>query len=337
MKLNKFKFKIDIFTRPVIYSILSFLIVFGLKINLLYAQTPNMVTINQTVVTPNAGNTDFQRITDKSAIGITLDMTKSGNKQLQTANATVKTEVIPRNQGADADSITTMASCGNQLCEPPNENSISCDGDCPPVCGNGVCESGETFVSCPADCLCGNGICSASESCSTCAADCGSCCGNGICGDPGEFCSNCSADCGTCSPPPCFLAKTTITMADGTKKPIEKVKIGDHVLSFDDETNQFKPDKVTQVFKHVANEYLVINGHLKVTPNHPVFSNGKWVEIGLLKKGDRLFNEKGKEETIHTIKRMTGKITTYNIEVNPYHSYIAGGYVVHNKGSSGHP
>ena len=133
----------------VICFIFSFLIVFGLRINNpLYAQ-PNMVTTNQAIVTSNVGSTDFQRITDKSAVSIILDMTKSGNKQLQTANATVKTEVIPRNQGAGADNITTISSCGNELCEPPVENYVNCPSDCP--CNmNGMCDSPpENSTDCP--------------------------------------------------------------------------------------------------------------------------------------------------------------------------------------------
>jgi intein/homing endonuclease len=120
-------------------------------------------------------------------------------------------------------------------------------------------------------------------------------------------------------------------MADGTTKPIESIEIGEDVLSFDAKTNTFKADKVTETFKHISEGYLIVNGHLKVTPNHPVYSNGRWVEIGSLKIGDKLTNAQGKEEIIQSMVRITEEIKTYNIEVNPYHTYIAGGVVVHNK------
>jgi hypothetical protein len=44
--------------------------------------------------------------------------------------------------------------------------------------------------------VCGNSICEAGESCADCQFDCGSCCGNGLC-DNGETQSTCPADCGS--------------------------------------------------------------------------------------------------------------------------------------------
>lgn len=46
-----------------------------------------------------------------------------------------------------------------------------------PVCGNGVCEEGETVENCPQDCqikydVCGNGICESAETPQNCPQDC---------------------------------------------------------------------------------------------------------------------------------------------------------------------
>jgi len=93
--------------------------------------------------------------------------------------------------------------CGNAICE-AGETQQSCPADCSggnPVCGNAICESGETQQSCPADCsggsaVCGNGICEAGETQQSCPADCGSGdpCADWECGSP----PGTGVDCGTC-------------------------------------------------------------------------------------------------------------------------------------------
>jgi len=78
------------------------------------------------------------------------------------------------------------------------------------VCGNGVCEPGESCNDCSDDCIsktggnpssrycCGDGVCEGAENETNCAIDCGggSYCGDGTC-DPGEDQCNCPDDCGT--------------------------------------------------------------------------------------------------------------------------------------------
>jgi hypothetical protein len=81
-------------------------------------------------------------------------------------------------------------------------NATMCVAGCVPtaVCGNGVCESGESSSSCAADCgppppVCGDGFCQFPETSSTCRADCGlplPTCGDGIC----QLRENCQLDCG---------------------------------------------------------------------------------------------------------------------------------------------
>ena len=126
-----------------------------------------------------------------------------------------------------------------------------------------------------------------------------------------------------------------MTMADGTTKSIETIKVGDHVLAFDEKTKAFVPDKVTKLLHHISEGYWLVNGYLKVTPNHPVFTGEKWTQIGKLHKGDYLINEKNEKELIRSIEKFSGKVRSYNTEVNPFHTYIAGGIVVHNGTSTG--
>ncbi len=108
--------------------------------------------------------------------------------------------------------------------------SEQCDG----CCGNDTCETGETCLTCPADCgdcdfpLCGDTFCLGDEDCITCPQDCGvcpgSCCtahGTPGCNDPavqacvcsfepacceeawGQLCAVSAQQCGACLAPPC--------------------------------------------------------------------------------------------------------------------------------------
>jgi hypothetical protein len=72
--------------------------------------------------------------------------------------------------------------CGNEICEEPVENEITCPEDCgepePPECGNNICEEGENPYNCPEDCgepgpVCGDNICEGDETPYNCPEDCG--------------------------------------------------------------------------------------------------------------------------------------------------------------------
>ena len=132
--------------------------------------------------------------------------------------------------------------------------------------------------------------------------------------------------------PGCFLCGTSILMADGSQKPIEDIKVGDIVLSFDENSGKMIPDRVSEIFHHPKEStYLIINGYLRVTPIHSVLSNGKWIPIGELSVGDPLTNSEGKDIDIENVIAVKELVDVYNFEVNPYHTYVAEGYVVHNR------
>ncbi|RLF26389.1 MAG: hypothetical protein DRN01_04845, partial [Thermoplasmata archaeon] len=118
----------------------------------------------------------------------------------------------------------------------------------------------------------------------------------------------------------CFLAGTKIAMADGSLRSIEKIRVGDLVKSYDPDGGEFRIGVVTEVFHHSPEEmpdcYLVINGDLRVTPNHPVFVDGRWIDAGELKIGDVFGGN-----IIYSIERIYWRVPTYNFEVEPYHTY----------------
>jgi len=140
----------------------------------------------------------------------------------------------------------------------------------------------------------------------------------------------------------CFLAGTPILMQDGSHKNIEAVQIGDTVTAYNEINNQKISGTVAKTFIHQVDHYLLINNNLKVTSNHPLYVNGKWLAAGNAKIGDILMDEKGKTVKINSIIKIYDNVTVYNLEVNPKtgdqaescgpgHSYFAGGILAHNK------
>jgi hypothetical protein len=134
----------------------------------------------------------------------------------------------------------------------------------------------------------------------------------------------------------CFLGGTKITLADHSKKNIEDLKVGDQVLTFTDETaKSYAAEKVTATISHEVNEYLIINDKLKITPIHRVFLNGQWQMIGNAKIGDWLMDQNGAKVKIEKIEDKRGFFKVYNLTVEPYHTFFAEGFYVHNqKGDS---
>jgi len=126
----------------------------------------------------------------------------------------------------------------------------------------------------------------------------------------------------------CFIAGTRVLMADGSHKNIEHINIGDMVTSYDVQTGEFVAGRVMQVFQDppetmLSNYYLVINNNLRVTPDHLMFSNGKWIPAGDLSIGDCLFSRTHNTEYhVYSIERVYERVTTFNLEIERFHTYF---------------
>ncbi len=133
----------------------------------------------------------------------------------------------------------------------------------------------------------------------------------------------------------CFLEDTEILMADGSRKAIKDVHVGDMVQSYDTATGSFKADRVVAHIVHpqVDGTYLTVNGNLHVTANHPVYINGSWQDMGNARVGDTLVNDAGQTVTITSITESEPGIhDLYNLHLaGKDHNYFAEGVLVHNK------
>lgn len=136
----------------------------------------------------------------------------------------------------------------------------------------------------------------------------------------------------TCGGGGCFLAGTPITMADGTTKPIESVRVGDAVLVYDESTSSVTEAEVTGVYEpFMTDSYYVINNEIRATGTQPLLVNGGWVDVSELRAGLTMSYASGKARSILTIERIQEPVLVYNIEIGSLSTYIAHGVIAHNK------
>lgn len=133
----------------------------------------------------------------------------------------------------------------------------------------------------------------------------------------------------------CFSASTRVLMADGNFKAIVDIEEGELVKGFDFENDTVVINEVVNLFKTVADHYLIINGQLNVTDSHP-FAIGQdlWKLASELKVGDKVLGRP--DVVINNVERVAGETTVHNLTVNGTHNYFVAGndetYLVHNKG-----
>ncbi|HVU01625.1 MAG TPA: Hint domain-containing protein [Polyangiaceae bacterium] len=179
-------------------------------------------------------------------------------------------------------------------------------------------------------------------------------CSGKECGTASDGCGH-SYSCGACESDPCLLVRcvsntcqysapaclatgTPITLADGTTRPIERIRVGDRVLAYDVTTGTTRPQRVSETFHHAAREnqdgIVLVDGALVATGNHPFYANGRWVRADELRAGDRLVRLSGAAAAtamIGSVEALGGEQETWNLEVEGDHDYFAGGVLVHNK------
>ena len=89
----------------------------------------------------------------------------------------------------------------------------------------------------------------------------------------------------------CLAAGTLITMADGSKKPVEEIKAGDLVLTV---SPVYRTEAKPVQHIHTNGEQLTLrfitrnDRDLTCTPNHPILVGKSWVPAASIKTGDLL-------------------------------------------------
>lgn len=133
-----------------------------------------------------------------------------------------------------------------------------------------------------------------------------------------------------------FVAGTVVHTEDGLV-PIEEVKIGDKVLSWNEEKNIQEFKAVTHLIQYAMERDLVElklgERSIQCTSEHPFYIDGKWVPAKAIKSGDKVYLRDGSNKSVEvTGVAMPNLVKVYNLTVKDNQNYYVGpeGVLVHN-------
>ena len=127
----------------------------------------------------------------------------------------------------------------------------------------------------------------------------------------------------------CFVAGTLVLTATGHEA-IERIEAGDWVWATDPETGETELKQVVQTFWNETKElvHITVNGEeIVCTPTHPFYVPQKgWTEAIQLRAGDRLQLLNGEYIVVEQVQHelLESPETTYNFEVEDFHTYYVG-------------
>ncbi len=126
-------------------------------------------------------------------------------------------------------------------------------------------------------------------------------------------------------------------MADGTRKAIEDVKVGDEVIATDPETGEQVTKTVTRVWIHEDTVVdLVVEGEvITTTEDHPFWSvtDQRFERADQLAAGEQVLGADGRTLIVSGLKLDTARYAAaYNLSIEGIHTYHVGDdqVLVHN-------
>ncbi|MFF1921399.1 polymorphic toxin-type HINT domain-containing protein [Streptomyces sp. NPDC058221] len=141
-----------------------------------------------------------------------------------------------------------------------------------------------------------------------------------------------------------FPPGTPVLLADGTRRAIEDVRVGDLVLATDPADGRSAARTVTDTIsteddKHFTRVTVAEHGRtatLTATDTHPFWlvNKGRWTDAGRIATGDALRLPDGGALTVTSVSRHTQRQRTHDLTVDTTHSYYVavgrGNVLVHN-------
>lgn len=144
-------------------------------------------------------------------------------------------------------------------------------------------------------------------------------------------------------PGECFIAGTLVMTSIGSK-PIEEIQVGDEVWAYDEETGEKSLKKVVNLFRNTTKKWIHLlfefeNGNTEeivCTEGHPFYVNNfGWIVADKLFENDEVLLYTNKKAIVleKEIQILAKEETTYNFEVEDFHTYYVGSneILVHNE------
>ncbi|GAA2811363.1 hypothetical protein GCM10019017_66510 [Streptomyces showdoensis] len=137
---------------------------------------------------------------------------------------------------------------------------------------------------------------------------------------------------GGCGTGNSFTPDTEVVMADGTRKPIAQVRVGDEVTATDPVTGESGPRTVTALITGEGEKHLVeitvthpdgAPGKVVATAGHPFWAPelGKWVYAKEILPGTLLRTGNGSSTQVTAVRAWTQQKRVHNLTVEDLHTY----------------
>ncbi len=129
-----------------------------------------------------------------------------------------------------------------------------------------------------------------------------------------------------------FLRGTAVTMADGTRRPIDEVEAGDELLAWDPELRALVPALVMETFQRWSNgprQLVRINGQLVAAAQHPIYTDDGWRPAIQLQLGEILLCDAGVDLGLRQLELVPSDEPIYHLRLRGEPgNYFAGSILV---------
>lgn len=139
----------------------------------------------------------------------------------------------------------------------------------------------------------------------------------------------------------CFVGETEVTLPNGTTTiRIADLRPGHAILAFDEQSEETRVCEVVQCHTHKPDQFLEIcfaDGRiLRVTANHPIYSDGCWIAAGNLRLGKQVCiltpDGRGIDSLqVEAVKKNSRVESLYDLTIADCNTFFAEGILVHNK------